>query len=82
MDVLNCFGQRCGVICAVELLTGSCGVRVNRVWCIVNGLFYWNVPEAVVFVFVSCHDDGTIVYDVAFVLSKYDLTSGVAHLCD
>ena len=48
----------------------------------VNGLFDRDVPQTVLFVFVPRHDDGTIVYDVAFLLSKCDLTSGVAQLCD
>ena len=44
------------------------------------GLFYGDVPEAIVFVFVTRHDDRTIVDDVAFVLAKSDLASHVAHL--
>ncbi len=46
------------------------------------GLFYGDVPEAIVFVFVTRHDDRTIVDDVAFVLAESDLASRVAHLRD
>ena len=46
------------------------------------GLFDRDVPEAIVFVFVTRHDDCTIVDDVAFVFAKSDLASRVAHFCD
>ena len=65
-----------------DMLPGVCGAGVNGVWCVLNGLFDRDVPQTVLFVFVPRHDDGTIVYDVAFLLSKCDLTSGVAQLCD
>ena len=45
MDVLNCFGQRCCVVYTVgDMLPGVCGVGVNGVWCVVNGLFDRDVP--------------------------------------
>ena len=70
------------MIYTVDVLLGSCSIGINGVGCVVYGLFYGDVPEAIVFVFVTRHDDRTIVDDVAFVLAKSDLASRVAHLRD
>ena len=66
----------------VHMFFGCRGVRVNGERCVVNCLSNGNVPEPVVFVYVPCHDNGTFVYDAAFVLCEHNLTSGVTHFCD